>query len=104
MTVVVGVKVFVGVIVNVGVIEGVGVGVESIQSKQKGFKKLYFVLSILALCCTSGIVRGFAYIENDDIPPSKVPAKFCSIRMFVVKVLRLVPLKIFGGNNSGSCM
>lgn len=42
--------VLVGVIVNVGVIEGVGVGVESIQFKQKGFKKLYFGLSILALC------------------------------------------------------
>jgi len=39
---------------------------------------------------------------NVDIPPSKVPAKFCSIKIFVVKALKLVPLKIFGGNHSGS--
>jgi hypothetical protein len=39
---------------------------------------------------------------NVEIAPSKVPAKFCSINIFVVKALKLVPLKIFSGNNSGS--
>ena len=88
--------------VLVVVTTGVGVGVVFTQFKQNGFNKLYLSFNILALCCTSGMVKGLAYIEKDEIPPSKVPAKFCSIRMFVVRALRLVPLKILGGNNSGS--
>ena len=39
---------------------------------------------------------------NVEIPPSKVPAKYFSKRMFVVRADRLVPLNILSGNNSGS--
>lgn len=54
MGVLVGDEVLVVVTVGVGVINGVivgvGVGVEFIQFKQNGFKKLYLGFNILALC------------------------------------------------------
>lgn len=37
-----------------------------------------------------------------EIPPSKVPAKYFSKRMFVVRADKLVPLNMLSGNSSGS--
>jgi hypothetical protein len=108
----VGVTVSVGVIVFVGVFVGVGVGkivyVKSsskhviLQLGQSGLNKLNFVFSNSKLCFTSGADKGETYILNCEIPPSKVPAKLGSIKMFVVSDDNEVALKTLLGNNSGS--
>jgi hypothetical protein len=72
------------------------------QLGQSGSNKLNVGFSIEKLCLTSGAESGETYILNWDIPPSKVPAKFCSINMFVVRADNEVPLNTLLGNNSGS--
>ena len=58
----------------------------------------------LKLCFISGADNGETYILNWDIPPSKVPAKFCSINILVFRPENVVPLKSFVGKHSGSWM
>jgi hypothetical protein len=108
VTVGVTVGVFVGVIVFVGVGVGKIVYVKSLskhgmlQFGQSGLNKLNFVFSNSKLCFTSGADKGETYILNCEIPPSNVPAKLGSIKMFVVRAERDVPLNTLFGNNSGS--
>ena len=72
------------------------------QFGQSGLNILKVVLLILKLCLISGEERGSTYILNCEIPPSKDPAKFCSINILVLNPLKVVPLKSEFGKHSGS--
>jgi hypothetical protein len=73
-----------------------------LQLGQSGLNKLNLVFNMSKLCLTSGADNGETYILNWEMPPSKVPAKLCSIKMFVVRAESDVPLNTLLGNNSGS--
>ena len=73
-----------------------------LQLGQSGLNKLNLVWSNSKLCFTSGADNGETYILNCEIPPSKVPAKLGSIKMFVVSAESDVPLNTLFGNKSGS--
>ena len=57
------------------------------QSGQSGLNILKSSFNNLKLCLTSGADNGDTYILNWEIPPSKVPPKFCSNNILVVNPL-----------------
>jgi hypothetical protein len=73
-----------------------------LQLGQSGLNKLNLVFNISKLCLISGADNGETYILNWEIPPSKVPAKLGSIKIFVVSDDNDVALNTLFGNNSGS--
>ena len=75
-----------------------------LQSGQSGLNILNFSFNKRKLCLTSGADNGVVYILNCEIPPSNVPAKFCSIKMLVLSPDNDEPLNTLFGNDSGSWM
>ncbi len=73
-----------------------------LQSGQSGFNILNVSFNIKKLCFTSGADNGSTYILNCEIPPSNVPAKFCSNNMFVCKPAKDVVFNNSVEKHSGS--